>query len=369
MDTNLIYMPTFRVRQQEALVLRSFDFGANMYPLLEIVKEHDRARGEGAQLPFEQIYLDLIRSVRARHVFVDLPNYLKPSGSMKDEVVSFVRTATEHLEDRIEYVLRLSAESDKIIPVIPSYLIKTGETNSIGRQFLALTDHFSRLAYRISPLSFREDFQEVRDLARAQDFVIIDMDTIAPYPKSPPLRPIVAELSRFNTCCKVLLRSAINTEIQNVKLEHGQVVFEADNSQIDFDTMADFGVNAAGDYVGIKKDDLTAGGTISPGFVYYDAVENQFYGYRADIKKLEQFEDKIVPDILASEATERMLSASPPYLTAQNWGYNTLLNINVGAESGKSQAKFKRIAMQHYLYCMLVKIQKSELRQTNVHPL
>jgi len=35
MDFNLIYMPTFRVRQQEIIVLKSFDFGNNSYPLLE----------------------------------------------------------------------------------------------------------------------------------------------------------------------------------------------------------------------------------------------------------------------------------------------------------------------------------------------
>src|SRR5690606_14975726 len=103
--------------------------------------------------------------------------------------------------------------------------------------------------------------------------------------KSPPLRPIVNAIKAFNGCCKILMRSAINTEIQNVKLDHGQVVFEADNSHIDTDIMEKFGVNATGDFVGIKKDDLTAGGTISPGFIYYDATENQYYGYRADIKE------------------------------------------------------------------------------------
>lgn len=146
-----------------------------------------------------------------------------------------------------------------------------------------------------------------------------------------------------------------------------QIVIEADNNHIDIDHMGNFGVNATGDYVGIKKDDLTAGGTISPGFIYYDAVGNQYFGYKAAIKgSLSEFENRIVPDVIKSLATEEMLQHTPPFVGTDNPGYYTLLNIQNGDESGKSQAKFKRIAMEHYLYCMKVKIQSQELYQTNI---
>ena len=63
MATNLIYMPTFRVRQQENIVLRSFEFGEHMFPLLEIVKEFDRKR-EGEKQPlFDEIHLGLINDI------------------------------------------------------------------------------------------------------------------------------------------------------------------------------------------------------------------------------------------------------------------------------------------------------------------
>ena len=39
MTNSLKYMPTFRARQQEIIVLKSFDFTPNMYPLIEIIKE------------------------------------------------------------------------------------------------------------------------------------------------------------------------------------------------------------------------------------------------------------------------------------------------------------------------------------------
>ena len=366
MDTNLIYMPTFRARQQELLVLKSFEFGNSMYPLLEIVKEHDRARKADTQQRFEEIHNKLINEISAQHVFIDLPVYLKQSGSVRDEVVSFSFSVINNIEKRCEYINRLMPSNPKAIPVISSYLIKTGEQGTIEKQNTLLQPNFARLAYRLFPLSFRVDFPIVQKLVRSDDYIIIDLDQITPYPKSPPLKPIVSALKAFDGCCKILLRSAINKEIQNVKLNHNQVVFEADNSHIDADIMEEFGVNAAGDFAGIKKDDLTAGGTISPGFIYYDATENQYYGYRADIKELSQFEKKIVPHVLDSDATERMLVKNPPFVGPLNSGYDTLRKIRTGDESGKSQAKFKRIAMEHYLYCVRVKIQSDELHQTNV---
>ena len=366
MENNLIYMPTFRVRQQETLVLKSFNFGENMYPLIEIVKEYDRSRKADVLRSFESIHNELIQSIQAQHVFVDLPLYLKQSGAVQDEVVAFSLSVIDNPDKRCEYLNKLSISSPKAIPVISSYLLKTGASGTIELQFALLSPNFERIAFRLFPRSFKEDFSVVADLVRANDYIIIDLGQISPFPKSPPLHSIVAALNNFTGCCKILLRSALNSEIQNVKLDHDQVVFDADNSHIDTDIMESFGVNATGDFVGVKKDDLTAGGTISPGFIYYDATENQYYGYRADIRELVQFENKIVPDILASEATSRMLQNNPPYVGIANQGFVTLQNIEAGSESGKSQAKFKRIAMEHYLYCMQINIQTNKLRQTNI---
>jgi len=359
-------MPTFRVRQQETLVLKSFNFGKNMYPLIEIVKEHDRARKTEVQLSFDNIHNQLIENIKAQHVFVDLPIYLKQSGAVQDEVVAFSLSVIDKPDKRCEYLNKLSLSNPKAIPVISSYLLKTGDVGTIEPQFALLEPNFDRIAFRLFPLSFKEDFPIVAKLVRSNDYIIIDLGQINPFEKSPPLRPIVAALKNFTGCCKILLRSAINSEIQNVKLDHGQVVFDADNSHIDIEIMESFGVNATGDFVGVKKDDLTAGGTISPGFIYYDATENQYYGYRADVKELIQFENKIVPDVLASEATVRMLQNDPPYVGINNPGFTTLRNIEAGNESGKSQAKFKRIAMEHYLYCMQIKILTRDLKQTNI---
>ena len=360
MDTNLKYMPTLRVRQQEIIVLRSFDFENHIYPLLEIVKEYDRSRKEESQKSFEDIHIDLIQNINARKVFVDLPVYLKESGSMKNEVMEFSLRVISNLDIRSEYLNKLRVLNQKIIPVISSYLLKTGEQGTIQPQFESLVVNYNSIAFRLFPQTFNIDFPIVQTLARETDYIILDLDQIPSYHLSPPIKPIVNALKSFNVCTKILLRSAINTEIQNVRLEHGEVIFEADNSILD--TYQLFWTSAFGDYAGIKKDDLTAGGTISPGFIYYDATDNQYYGYKASIKHaLSEFENTIVPDVLNSTPTQNMLTSDPVYLTNENSGYKTLLNISMGGESGKSQAKFKKIALEHYLFCIREMIRSGKI--------
>lgn len=363
MDNNLIYMPTFRYRQQESQLLSSFDFGENIYPLIEIVKEHDRVRK--VQKKFEEIYLPAINKINAQFVFVDLPVYLKQLKSVKPDVNNFIIRVINNIETRCEYLNKLSELSDKIIPVIASYYGKRKELNTISRQFELLRPKYSKLAFRIFLDSFDEDFDEIKELVRPNDYIIIDIDKTLPF-ITRPLKSVFDRLDEFKAITKIVLRSAINSDVENVKLEHGKVILEADNSHIESHIYQALKMNAIGDYVGIKKDNLTEGGSISPGFIYFDATENQFYGFKASIKDLKEFEDRIVPSVLRSHSTKRMISVTPPFLSNDNKGYKTLVNISIGNESGKNQAKFKRISMEHYLYCIKILIENGVIKQENV---
>jgi len=360
MPTELIYMPTFRARQQENIVLKSFDFGNNMYPLVEIVKEHDRKRSEETQQTFQEIYLSLLEGVTANKVFVDMPVYLKERASVKIEVLTFSRTVSSNREKRTENLLSLANVNQKVIPVISSYLNRTGEYDSIQLQVTSLRPTFNSIAYRILFNHFNEDWAEVSAVATENDFVILDLDTIPPYP-SPAMKQIINTWRNFDTCPKIVLRSAIN-DIQNVNLEQNEIVFDADNGLLETYNTA-FKANAFGDYVGIKKDDLTSGGTISPGFLFYNPVNNQFVGYKGEIKSLSEFEDTIVPAVIASEAVTQMNESGLTYLNENNQGWQTLLRIRDRIESGKSQAKFKKISMEHYLHCIKTLIGAGELAQ------
>lgn len=364
MPTELIYMPTFRSRQQENIVLRSFNFKDSMYPLVEIVKEHDRKRPEATQQSFQEIYLDLLGGINTNKVFVDIPVYLKERASVKDEVLEFSRKVGSNIDKRIEAMVSLRGLNQRIIPVISSYAIRTGEADSVRTQATALRPIFTSLAYRILYSHFHEDWREVSAVATENDFIILDLDTIAPYP-SPPLKPIIAAWSGFTRCPKIVLRSAINSDVQNVNLHHKEIVFDADNGLLDQYRIS-FKANCFGDYAGIKKDDLTSGGTVSPGFLFYNAVSNEFVGFRGkggpkEDKFLADFETVIVPDVINSAAALAMRDSGLPYLNEHNVGWQTLLRIQRGEESGKSQAKFKKIAMDHYLHCMKTKIANGQL--------
>lgn len=351
MPSNLIYMPTFRARQQEMIVLRSFEFGSNIFPLIEIVKEKDRSNN---QQNFKEIYTSLIRTIHSDKVFVDLPTYLRDTSGMQDEVVSFNRTVLSNIENRIEYFNLFAADSSKVIPVISTLLLKTGETKSITNQFIALKQNFPSIAIRTFTNTFNFDIAEIQTLLTEDDFLIYDIHEGVGL-TSPVLKKDKAILDSIRLPHKIALRSAINTDIQNVRLNHGEIIYEADNSLLEMFRQP-LGFNAFGDYAGIKKDDLTSGGTISPGFILYNPVDNLYYGYKGNIKNLAEFETTIVPDVLASPAAAAMLAMNPDYLNVLNEGWNTLLRIRDG-ETGKSQAKFKKISIEHYLHCIKFSIE------------
>jgi len=355
MPSNLKYMPTFRSRQQENIVLQSFDFGDHMFPMMEIVKEYDRKRKD--QSTFHDIYNGIIDEITASKVFVDMPLYLKERASMKDETLLFSRAVISNRERRTEYMNSLAPQSARVIPVISSYLHRTGEANSLGLQVNDLRPNFDSIAFRSLYSHFLDDWNEIQQIATANDFVILDLDTITPYPTASNKRFINAWRD-FDTCPKILLRSAIDGDVTNVGLDHGNIAYDIDNSLLETYKNS-FRADAFGDYTGIKKDDLTSGGRISPGFIFYDAVSNQYIGFKGDVKRLEEFETTIVPDVINSEAANAMLQSGLPYLE-NNPGWETLNRIANGEESGKSQAKFKKIAMEHYLHCIKTIIDAGE---------
>ena len=349
------YMPILRSRQQELLVLKTFVFGSGMFPLLEIIKEKDRVNNIKSA---KDIWGEYFLCQNFEKIFVDLPTYIRDTSSMQDEVLSFNRTTLSNLERRITF-FKMFSDSDKIIPVVSTLFYKTGEANSIINQVTRLRESFSSIAIRTFTNTLDNDISEIKQALTGEDILIYDLDT------AQPLNPLVKKQMRLITELQVpyqvAVRSAVNTEIQNIKLDHGEVVADADNSLLElFNT--NMGMNAFGDYAGIKKDDLNSGGTISPGFIFYDPVDNLFYGFKGEIKSLSEFEDTIVPTVLGSDIVKRLREEHPEYLSDENPGYSTLIRISKGEESGKSQAKFKRIAMEHYLHCIREKIKSGEIK-------
>jgi hypothetical protein len=346
------YVPIFRVRQQEIIVLKSYDFGNKIYPLIEVIKEKDRKNNNKSTF---EIYSELINDITADKVFLDLPVYLRINNSTNDEVVAFSRAIIEDIVARIAFFNQFAELNERVVPVISSLLLKTGEVE-IERQVQELRGNFPTLAFRTFHNTFEGDLAQINDNIEENDYFMYDLDTTS---ISNPLfrrhRRVISDIGSLN---KIVLRSAINTDIQNVKLDHGNIISEADNILLEeYSQNGIFG--AFGDYVGVKKDDLTSGGTISPGFIIYDPYENMYYGYKGTRKSLSEFEDTIVPNVLDSEMMTR-LQTEYQYYIEDNEGIKILENIRDGGESGKSQAKFKKVSIAHYLHCMRTNINADE---------
>jgi hypothetical protein len=276
-------------------------------------------------------------------------------------VLNFYLSVIQNQEKRTEYLGRLKNNNGKVIPVISSYLSLTGVTTSLQAQREKLSKDFSQIAIRTHYANLLDEWEEIIEAGLKDDYLIIDFDTLAPYP-SPTVKKLMNKWKDYSKGKVIILRSAVNTEISNVGLDHNEIVYDVDNGLID---MYQNQLKAQGfaDYVGIKKDDLTTGGTISPGFLLYDPTENNFFGFKGNIKDLAEFEETIVPAILQSAPAKNMRESELPYLQG-NPGWAILESIKRGDESGKSQAKFKKIAMLHYLHCLKTRIEAGDLGQT-----
>jgi len=361
MDKKLVYMPVFRLRQQEKIVLESFDFGNKIFPCIEIYKGKDR---ENNKRSFEEIHIPILKKIKAQKVFVDLPVHIKEIKRMKPTTISFFRSVIAKRDQRTEYLLKFKELADKIIPVISTYFQRTGEPNSIRLQEQDLRSSFHSLAFRTFQSSYKNDLPQIEKIAKANDYLIVDLGD-APLPSEDEgpedieFSDLVERLKSFKRCHIIIVRSALSSAIKNNTLQTGEVIVQANNSLLtDFKS---FNAHSFGDFGGIKKDELTEGGAISPGFIYYDAVKNKYYGFKGTKAELKEFEVTIVPNVLESRPTLRMQKSKLPFLTEENYGWQIIQNIHTKKESGQNMAKFKRIAMEHYLYCLKVLIDHGEI--------
>lgn len=183
------------------------------------------------------------------------------------------------------------------------------------------------------------------------------------------IKDIIEDLQKL-VCHVVIHRNPFPKDLTFARLETGKIVESINNNLLKI--FPELAGSSFSDYVGIKKDDITEGGVISPGFIFYDAVENNFYGFRykhGSHKKggippdLREFETTIIPAVIISDAARRMKLDSLDFLGSNNLGWRIIKNIELGlpfGETGKSPAKFKRISMEHYIHCIKAKLDNGD---------
>lgn len=348
MKASFVYMPVFRVRQQELELLKHFDFGNRICPYIEIVKDKDRPK----KMSFSIFFRSLILAIKSHTVFVDIPIHLKLDSKTKKEVMEFLLPMRQ-VENRIKTLLSL-AESDKMVPVISSYHTLTGETGTIKKQVDKLRSIFPRLAFRITAKDpgFESEMDQVEPWLTPKDYLIVDFDEDSIELNSEQIAEITARLSQVSICPIVALRSAIPIEIKYKDFENDEEIPETDNRLLSRYKLLN--ASAFGDYVGIKRDLLPesiARKNVIFGFIYYDATTNKYYGYKGDAAGFSAIKDSVIPMIIRSEATKRMQKSPLNFISDSNRGWNLL----TGPPYGRPQ-DLKRISMEHYVHCIKVLI-------------
>jgi len=341
---NLKYVPVLRFREQERKAFSATAISNKMVPLVEIMTEKARANGRETAI---EIFAREFSSINT-FVMLDFPMYLKLQGNTSPTVRSFVTQLRVNPSERINLFKNPKLlEMNNLIPVItydPSVSLQTGMIMTESQE---LRKHYEKLAYRIFPQNFTAALIEVEKVATEHDIIMLDIDE-DPYTQS-LFKTMYTQLSSVamkTNSKKVLIRSAIPSDLTNVGLTSKQVVYSADNGLLK--DYAKLGFDAFGDYVGVKKDELTKGGKISPGYLMYSWKQNCYYGFNGIIDQPATFETMVLPDTLSSTVWAEYGETHKKNC----YGCQSLIQIDKGNKPGKGQAEWKGFAFGHYLYTM-----------------
>jgi hypothetical protein len=347
MEASFVYMPTFRVRVQELDLLKDFEFGPQICPYIEIVREKDRPR----KISFWELYYSLILAIRSKSVFVDIPIHFRLATGTHPEVIKFLSPMRD-VERRIQALLQLTKLTTpaKMIPVISSYHTLTGETGSIKKQVEKLRPSFSRLAFRITAKDpeFESEMDQVEPWITAADHLIVDFDEDHIDLNSGQIKDITSRLAAFTVCPVIILRSAIPNEITYKNFINDEEIPETDNRLLHQYKLLN--ASAFGDYAGIKKDKLSKSGgnnEIVYGCIYYDGTNNTYYGFKGARPGYDEIKNTIIPMVKTSNATKRMQDSGLSLISDVNRGWKLLQNPTVGRPGD-----LKRVSMEHYVHCI-----------------
>ncbi|MBK9730017.1 MAG: hypothetical protein IPO83_01810 [Chitinophagaceae bacterium] len=260
MNSQLRYVPAFRCRQQEIIVIKSFDFGDRIYPLLEIIQENllreesvnkSKKKSNRAKRTrtFEDEYLPILKKIKAKKIFIDLPVQLNPTGK-KNKIIQFLQEIVGDMEKRIEYIKKLSPLSTYIIPVISTYSQRSGTLNSITTQEARLRNFFPIIAFRTFRITVQNDLAQIKPIIKPSDYIILDLEDASTADIDGELKENISQIKELN-CTKIIQRNAIPKNITYTGLEHGAPILNIDNELLN--RFHDLGGDCFSDYAGIKK--------------------------------------------------------------------------------------------------------------------
>ncbi|MGA5662768.1 beta family protein [Bacillus bombysepticus] len=327
------YVPTFRYRSQERKALNSTSISNKILPLIEIVTEKPTQRSKKDSI--EQLLTDLKDT--NTNVMIDIPMYIRLRNNTIGNVRRYLTPVLADPQTRIDILTdsRL-VDSDKVIPVITYNPNDTYIPDYLALQNQQLRKYYNQLAYRIYPNEFSNAMKELANIVTERDIIILDLDeTPHTHPANDNLYKSVQQLSSSKKCKSVLLRSAIPRTVSNVSLNHNAIIQEADNSLLT--AYSSLGFSAFGDYCGVKKDELTDGGIISPGYIKYSWDDNSYYGFKGIKEQADTFESMVAPSIVSSQVWSSFTKVHKDNCR----GCKSIDGIYNKIKKGKSQPEWK----------------------------
>lgn len=289
-----------------------------------------------------------IENINTR-IMLDFPMYIRMKNQTQSSVIGFLTPIQADPNKRISILKdpRLVNNKDKVIPVVTYNPNSPFVQGYLSNQEKQLRAYYDQLAFRIYPLHFDDAINELPNIVRNGDIVLLDIDENSPtHSTYQRMYKIISNLCNSIGIDCVLIRSAIPSTIKNVDLQNGQIIFEADNSLLT--QYKKLGFTAFGDYCGVKKDDLTTGGVISPGYIFYSWKDNSYYGFKGVLKQATTFESILVPAVLNSNVWSQYLNAHKTNCL----GCSSIEKISLKQKKGNAQPEWKGFACGHYLYTM-----------------
>ncbi|MCK8827933.1 beta family protein [Natroniella acetigena] len=351
------YVPTLRYRNVERSALKEFNLSLNsssekpslsneILPLLEIVKEKPHSNMKGN---FKSSYLRELRQFDIPFM-LDFPLYLPLTEDTKDNVKAFLKPLQERDPLITAKFLGLK-DIQNMIPVVSYPPSKYNADNIIYKTHI-LRKEFNRLGFRVyfnHYTDFINIIKKTKKIMKNNDILIVDLSYSIPISEiTSKESKLIKEVKKDKEIKTVILKSSIPTGITNSSFDKFEVIQEANNQLLVKYKNKQFNFDAIGDYVGVKKTNLTKYPPYlpeSPGFIFYYYPENIYIGYGHQEKSWGQLEDYILPNLIGSvywnNYGENHQQGCP--------GCQMILDIKKNGK-GKSPGKWKQISIMHYLY-------------------
>lgn len=338
------YVPVLKNRQEEINALKELyklNISEKILPLIEIVQEKSRSNLK------KNLCQELQSTIKPNAPFmVDILNPSRPRKS-KPQINNFFRQLKRNPKAIVGLFNSLSPNKG-LIPVISydpmSYVKIKKEIEFLASQ---LRIKYSKLAFRLKPAKFKDALSEVRNVITKNDIIILDIEH-SNY-RDPNYSILYKQINIIKEQFGIqtfIINSVIPESLTNKSFVNGLPIPNIDNSLRD--NYVKYGFSGFGDYATIKSSLPPSGGSISPGFIFYSYDTNEYIGFKGRYDKLSEFEQYIIPSLLASVPWAKYNSIHKSTCP----GCNHILIIRNAIESGASQGKWKQIAIKHYIFTM-----------------